>query len=850
MADSAEARTDIGAGLASPGPRPPRGILLRLYLVLLAVFVGVALLSVFALFYQRSAALVEGQHHSENLALLLGEHLNQVFAGTEAGLGQIERQIERVGGPHGDSRIITGMLSASLSTAGRFRNIFVLDRDGVVTQGTVASLIGQSRADRDYFKQYALGWQVSTPVFYTVHSCADNHLVVPIGRKIRTSAGEFDGVVVAEFDLIQLQSFYRSIDIGPGGSISLLLGDGRILVTDPASHAASGEHISSAATAAIHDANNRGPFHAPLRTNAAPSLTSFRRIRKTPLFVAISLADRDVLAQWQGAAEIIGMVLAALALSLMTAGALIKRELIARFAADERIKQTDTLLYANRRGFQAVLDNAPFEVAVKDVKGRFLFVNRAFEQRWMTSEEAVRGKTAKDFWPKSEADLFGVIDNELIESRSKVQHEVVLHGPSGSQTMLFVRFPVVDTQGNIEALGSIVLDVTAKKEAEAKLIHAQKMEALGQLTGGIAHDFNNLLSVIIGNAELLALQCSGDLGELAQYVLKAAERGADLTKRLLAFARRQMLAPQPTDMNRLIIDMAPLLQRTLGTHITVEHALADGLWSANVDRGQMELAIINLAVNARDAMPDGGILKIETSNCELDEPYAARHTEVMPGQYVMITVTDTGLGMPPDVIEHAFEPGFTTKKVGKGTGLGLSMVFGFIKQSGGHIKVYSKVGIGTVVKLYVPGIDTAPLIECAEEPHAVSAPTGTETVLLVEDDPMVRTNASRTLSELGYIVLAAEDAAKALAIVESGTIPQLLFTDVVMPGEINGYQLSEIMRKRHPTLKVLFMSGYAHGVVPGCRNGNSFKGDLLGKPFRRRDLAIEVRRVLDSEDDP
>jgi nitrogen-specific signal transduction histidine kinase len=324
----------------------------------------------------------------------------------------------------------------------------------------------------------------------------------------------------------------------------------------------------------------------------------------------------------------------------------------------------------------------------------------------------------------------------------------------------------------------------------------------------------------------------------------AAERGADLTRRLLAFGRRQMLEPRPTDICALLAGMEALMHRTLGAHIMIKTEHADDLWYATVDPNQLENAVLNLAVNARDAMPSGGLLTLETANVELDANQATDFPEGKPGQYVMIAVSDTGSGMPPEVVARAFEPFFTTKDVGKGTGLGLSMVYGFVKQSGGHARIHSEVGSGTTVRLYLPRSMVAAAVADAAPGAPKELPTGRETILFVEDDPMVRQHTGRQIVGLGYNVVEAADAAAAIAQVESGCVPDLLFTDVVMPGGVNGRQLALKLRERWPHLRVLYTSGYAHGRL--TIDGESVPAKyVLGKPYRRADLAVKLRDVLD-----
>ena len=512
----------------------------------------------------------------------------------------------------------------------------------------------------------------------------------------------------------------------------------------------------------------------------------------------------------------------------------------------ERARQrdeADAALRINQAQFQAIMDHAPLLVLVKDLAGTYTFVNRAAETWAGASITPAVGKTAHDTLSKEGAAEVVLADAKVIATRAPLQREMTIETPTGRRTMLSVKFPLLDATNSVSAIGTIATDITDRKHAEAQLSQAQRMEAIGQLTGGVAHDFNNMLTAIMLNADVLASQIQNDsLRQLAEAMLRAAEHGADLTRRLLAFGRRQTLMPLPTDINELLSDMVPLMKRTLGEHIEINLALEADLLPATVDRGQLESAALNLAVNARDAMPSGGRLTIETANAELDDDYAASNPDVRTGRYVMIAIADTGSGMAPDVLARAFEPFFTTKDVGKGTGLGLSMVYGFVKQSEGHVRIYSDVGVGTVVRLYLPPSNDA-AVPAVTVP--VELPTGTETILLVEDDALVRANASSQLAALGYRVVTAENARRAIEIVEHGGAPDLLFTDMIMPGGMNGRELAEHLDRRHPGLKVLYTSGYAHGTMTGKQAGAAQVKHLLGKPYRRHDLATKVREVLD-----
>ena len=390
-----------------------------------------------------------------------------------------------------------------------------------------------------------------------------------------------------------------------------------------------------------------------------------------------------------------------------------------------------------------------------------------------------------------------------------------------------------------------VSDVTARMRAETMVRQSQKMEAVGHLTGGVAHDFNNLLQIISANLDLAAAsdEVKGNalLRRRLENAAGAVARGSRLTGQLLAFARRQALDPRSVDLGRVIRDMTDMLRRTLGEQIEIEAVIAGGLWNTLVDPTQVENAILNLAINGRDAMPEGGKLTIEAANAYLDDAYAATHAEVTPGQYVLLAVTDTGVGMSPDILDRVFEPFFTTKPEGKGTGLGLAQAYGFVKQSGGHIKIYSEMGEGTTVKLYLPRTRRAQ--DAADAAGLQPVEGGKERVLVVEDDEGVRAAVIDMLTDLGYGVLKAENAETALKLFEDGARVDLLFTDVVMPGTISTRELARRAQELRPGLKILYTSGYTQNAIVhnGRLDDDAF---LLSKPYRRDELARKLRSVF------
>ena len=393
----------------------------------------------------------------------------------------------------------------------------------------------------------------------------------------------------------------------------------------------------------------------------------------------------------------------------------------------------------------------------------------------------------------------------------------------------------------------------ARKKAEESLRQAQKMEAVGQLTGGVAHDFNNLLTIVLGGLDMIGRHvpdlppspATARITRGKEMALQGAQRAATLTNRLLAFSRQQALEPQVIDANKLVAGTCDFLRRTLGEAVTLETVLAGGLWRTSADPNQLENALLNLALNARDAMPDGGKVTIETANCYLDQAYVAPLPEpVEPGQYVMIAVTDTGIGMDPATRQRAFDPFFTTKGVGKGTGLGLSQVYGFVRQSGGHVNIYSEVGEGTTLKIYLrrySGAEDA--TERRDQAPTTPRAIGSETILVVEDDEALRTYTVDILVELGYGVISAHDGPSALEALGRKQV-DLLFTDVVMPGGMNGRQLADEAVRRRPGLKVLFTTGYTRNAI--VHHGRLDAGvHMIGKPFSFGDLSAKVRALLD-----
>jgi len=550
--------------------------------------------------------------------------------------------------------------------------------------------------------------------------------------------------------------------------------------------------------------------------------------------------------------------------------ALFRREQVQRDAIERAVKErTAELSSANASLSQEITERRRSEQLARESEERLshaqslahmgrISVNlQTGETDWSDEIYRILGVSRETFAPSPEDYLRLVhpddratvraIQKQVRQGINQKPMEYRIIQPEGTVRQIYRESEVVrDADGDPSYVNSTIQDITERRQTEEQLRQAQKMEAVGNLTGGLAHDFNNLLGVVIGNLDLLRDRQTGDADadELTGEALDAALRGADLTRRLLAFARRQPLQPTRTDVNRLIAGIVKLLERTLGEEIQITLDLSPDTWPVVVDPAQLESGLTNLATNARDAMPGGGQLIIVTGNRSLDADYASQHAEVQPGDYAVIEVSDTGVGMPPEVESHIFEPFYTTKEEGKGTGLGLSMVFGFMKQSGGHINVYSEVGIGTTIRLFLRRADAGAEASGAVVPAAVVRGSG-ETVLAVEDNASLRRVVVRQLTELGYRVLEAENAQTALRVLESEPV-DLLFTDIVMPGGTSGYELARTVLSRWPQIQIVLTSGFPENKINGDGDGNERHLRLLSKPYRRDDLGRVIRDVLDS----
>ncbi|HLK55013.1 MAG TPA: ATP-binding protein [Chthonomonadaceae bacterium] len=507
-------------------------------------------------------------------------------------------------------------------------------------------------------------------------------------------------------------------------------------------------------------------------------------------------------------------------------------------------RRTERALHQSEHRFQAFMVNCPIIAYIQDVDGRVVFVNRAFEAAHDMKLEEIQGRPFEERWPEEVSQQLRANNRRVLEENRPMEFEEITPKHGGQRHWLTHKFPLTDESG-AALIGGMGIEITDRKRLEEQLLQALKLESIGRLAGGVAHDFNNILTAMLGFTELALSETPAGI-ELHNYltnILQAGERAAGLTRQLLAFARKQIIAPVPLHLRDLILQTDQILRRLIGEHIELTMHLEEQQGWIRADAGQMQQVLLNLVINARDAMPEGGKVQIEARDVVLDEEYARRHVGVEPGDYVLLAVSDTGAGLEKSVQEHIFEPFYTTKQSGQGTGLGLATCYGIVKQNGGHIWVYSEPGQGATFKIYLPRISASQ--DPAHLPQTAPAPEGRETILLVEDEPMVRAMAAQTLVSKGYRVLEAGDGNEALRLAEQ--YPQaidLLLTDVVLP-QMSGPQVAERLCALRPGIRVLYASGYTEtGIVSQGRLAADVA--FLEKPYTLHTLAKKVRETLDA----
>lgn len=698
----------------------------------------------------------------------------------------------------------------------------------------------RSFADRAYYQVQrddpGRGLFIDVPVASRVRS----KLVIAVSRAYLTPEGRFGGVVFVPLDYENLRQFFLSLNVGQRGTVTLYRDDGTILLRTPNADEFAGRDARSNRlfTRYLPQAPS-GSFEGSGMTDGTSRSISYRRVAGMPLVVTVARDPVEYLAGWKNNALYYSVIAAGLNLLIVGFGLGLARQWRLR-------EQSEQALRDNFEQHQLVTENVPALIVHVGADGHIRYANRVAREWYAEpSVDAIRSRKIDDF----------IDPLHVAESRLKIETALAGRTSGGEEKAAFpdgrerwcetIRVPDCGQDGIVRGYFVLSVDITERKRIEDELRQAQKMDAIGQLAGGIAHDSNNMLAATLGNLDLLldalpAAEISSR--SMVERAIEAAERVADLNRRLLAFARKQTLRPQITDVNQLVSGMTTILQRTLGETIEIEVAQDPMLWRCLIDPNELQNALLNLALNARDAMAGSGRLTITTANAVLDQPLDDGDERVVPGDYVTITVSDRGAGMPPEIARRAFEPFFTTKEFGKGSGLGLSMVYGFARQSGGTVVIASRVAQGTRVTLYLPSAGPG----TADRPHAgaarLSRPETGERILVVEDNPLVGAMASTMLSSMGYRPVVVTNPTSAIAELERPEPIALLLTDILLPGDATGVDLARQARRRWPELPILFMSGFADpSLVP-----DEFRATttLLAKPFRLGQLSEAIVSTL------
>ena len=666
-----------------------------------------------------------------------------------------------------------------------------------------------------------------------VRDRATGEWIIPATQILRRTDGAYAGVIVAALDPLLLKRVWTTEKSVAGGTTTLWAGDGMMLTRSPFDERAMGvSGFSEGLAARTRGGSVAGIYQTVSRIDDKERLVAYRRFLAYPNLILTVTQPMDfVLAVWGRIVWIVAAAWVMAAAALTGLAIWLVREWDKRRAMEDR--------------YRILFDASPQPLLVADRETlRFLAVNDATVAQYGWSREEQLAMTADDLYLPQDVQAATALRQQYGFGTSRTIAGLRHHKKDGTVIDVETSVRLIDFEGR-PAFLAMAQDVTARHAVEEQLRQAQKMEVVGQLTGGIAHDFNNILFVILANTDALLEMENRDASDKNRLdqIEKAAQRAADLTRQLLAFSRKQPLRPQQTDLNDLVTETGKLLHRTLGAQIEIESVLADDLCIVEVDRSQFQIALVNLSLNARDAMPGGGRLLIETHNATLGDECDALNPEATPGAYAMLAVTDVGSGIPPNALTKVFEPFFTTKEVGKGTGLGLSMVYGFIKQSKGYVRICSEVGRGTTIKLYLPC--TCGTAEAALVRNKVTIPGGIERILVVEDEPLVRASVVRQLQSLGYTVSEASNGEDGIAAFVVASPPyDLLLTDVVMPGLLAGKALAAEVARRWPKTKIVFMSGYTE--TASVQHGRLDEGALLlSKPFRKLDLAMIIRHALD-----
>ncbi len=797
---------------------------------------------------------------------ILHEHALKVLETQEIAMDWLENRIEGLDWAEIERRELE-LHELVTSIVERYEQIVqmgVMDPQGRLVASTVYPVPPTNLGNRDYTQALMAGFRgtyIGEPI--VGRFTAKPQFVTARAR--RGVFGKFNGGMFVSAHQDYFVDFWRATARAEGSTVTMFRDDGVLLATSGHETQIVERMRSDSPLLARIKLADQGIFVGPAEEGVGTAIYGFKKLRHYPAYVAYAISTDAVFAPWRQQLARYGLLTLLIAMSLVAMTLLTMRYVIGqersasqladtteRLRAEMRSReQAETDMRRSQEDFRYLYLKTPVMLHSINRDGRLINVSDYWLESLGYTRDEVIGRRFSDFIAEpGRTHARDVGRQMLIQEGHRLQVPYQLIRKDGSMIdVLMNALAQRDEHGEFVRSLTVTFDVTDWKRTEAQLRQAQKMEAIGQLTGGVAHDLNNLLTVIMAGLER-AERNPADAGRLRRAIETAqrgAERAASLTTQLLAFSRRQPLEPKAVEVGRLLTRMTELLRRTLGEAIEIEAVAGGGLWLAYCDPSQLENALVNLALNARDAMPGGGKLTLEASNAHLDHDYAQTNPDARPGRYAMISVTDTGCGMSVDVLEHAFEPFFTTKPEGRGTGLGLSQVFGFIKQSGGHVKIYSEVGHGTTVKIYLPRAQPG-VVDTEEHAAADASPRGHETVLVVEDDPDVRAAVVEMVEDLGYAVVQAGNPDDAFAMLNQQHI-DLLFTDVVMPGTMKSTELAERARQLQPRIKVLFTSGYSENAI--VHHGRLDVGvHLITKPYKRDQLARRMRQLLDGEAAP
>jgi signal transduction histidine kinase/ActR/RegA family two-component response regulator len=843
--------------------RQPMGIF-PLCLAFIVIFWAALVLDSYQI---KSAAIARAQDAARNLAFTFQEGVKR----TIDGIDQVMMAIISENNETGESYHIPAWAENSPLLDGIAFQMAMIGPDGIEVASSIGPMKGIDLSDRVLF-QYHLDPSASQPyISVPLIGRASGRLSIQITRRMTRKDGSFGGVLVVSIDPFYFSRLFDHIALGRNSVVNLVGDDGVVRGHRSVKGYEIGQNVHKPGQPGRMRSSGTGAFITRSNLDGIERIYTSAPVLGYPLYMVVGLAADDVLAEVRDQLRSHLAVGGLLTVLIGLLGWYLAREIKSRHQRD-----MDALGDKITRENKAVLDNALNNIhhglLVYDKDDRIVAINRSFIDMYRLSPETAKpGCTLRDLLEQRRVSgtLAGDVDAYIAKIDVNMMDKIIAI-PDGRSIRVAHR--ILDEGGRVSTHD----DVTERKRARERIlglnaeleervaertaelvktqdevlatrIHAEKMESLGKLTGGIAHDFNNYLAIIIGNLDLVRRLPADDpmAKELTEEALSGALRGAELTKSLLAFSRRQPLTPQRTDIGDALTADAILLNRLGGQEVTLTTEFAPGLWPTCIDRGQFDSCIINLGKNACAAMPGGGVLMISARNAQLDEQCAAVNSGVVPGDYVLIEISDTGNGMDPETLKRVFEPFFSTKPVGHGTGLGLSMVFGFVGQSNGHINVRSEVGNGTTVQIYLPrdseaeSVATAPLLESAVEEGLF-----VEVILVVEDNEQMRRTAVTQLTLCGYRVIEAEHGAAALAILEERERHiDLLFTDIMMPGNLDGYALAELALERRPCIRILLTSGFSGDKV-GHNRDRAEPLNLLRKPYRFDDLARAVREAL------